>query len=307
MLTVQKIEYLKSAWVDDKPEGPVRTPWVLSLVRFGFGTWGRLFPRAAGAKAYELFSTPRTRAKHRSPEPLLSEARIFDVLFGKYMLKCYEWGSGERTVLLVHGWESRGTALRTFVPELVEQGFRVVAMDGPAHGDSGGKRANLRIFGESVQMVIKRLGNVHGVITHSFGGAATVFALSELDTSICLEKLVLIGTPNRMENVFEGAVKTMNVPPKAATYFRQRVEEKVGRPLQEASLSNLGLSAQIGEALVVHDTTDQAVSLEAARLVAEAWPNARMIITEGYGHYRLMKNPDVTRRVAEFVGGCGSI
>lgn len=301
-MTVEKIEYLKSDWVDNKPEQPVSYPWFLSLVRLGFGTLGRLFPRAAGAKAFELFTTPRSRAKHRIPEALLAEAQIFEVLFGKYMLKCYEWGSGEQTILLVHGWESRGTALRTFVPELVEQGFRVVAMDGPAHGDSGGKRANLRSFGESIKTVIRRLGNVHGVITHSFGGAATVFALSELDQDISVEKLVLIGTPNRMENIFRTTIKTLNVPPRAAKYFRQLVEGKVGRSLTEASLSNLGLSAQIGEALVVHDTTDQAVSLEAARLVAESWPNARMLITEGYGHYRLMKNPDVIQRVALFVG-----
>lgn len=301
-MTVQKIEYLKSDWVDSKTERPVNYPWFMPLIRFGFGTLGRIFPRAAGSKAYKLFSTPQSRAKHRTPEPILAEARIFDVLFGKYLLKCYEWGSGEQTVLLVHGWESRGTALRTFVPALVAQGFRVVAMDGPAHGNSGGKRVNIRSFGEAVQTVIRRLGNVHTVITHSFGGAATVFALSELDNSITLEKLVLIGTPNRMENVFRASVKTLGVPPRAAKHYRRLVEKKVGKSLSEASLSSLGLSARVGEALIVHDTTDQAVSLEAARLVAEAWPHARMLITEGYGHYRLMKNPDVIRRVSEFVG-----
>lgn len=302
MMTVNKIEYLKSDWIDAKPEKPVTYPWQLSVVRMGFGTVGRLFPGIAGKKAFQLFTTPRMRAKHRAPEPILAEARIFDILFGKYMLKCYEWGRGARTVLLVHGWESRGTALRTFVPDLVEKGYRVVAMDGPAHGDSGGQRVDLRSFGEAVRTVIRRLNSVHGVITHSFGGAATVFALSELDRSIELEKLVLIGTPNRMENIFKATAKTFNLPPKAARHFRSLMEAKAGMPLSEASLSKLGLNAQVGDALVVHDTTDRSVSLEAARLIAEAWPHARLLITEGYGHYRLMKNPDVIRRVAEFVG-----
>jgi pimeloyl-ACP methyl ester carboxylesterase len=301
MTTVEKIEYLKSDWVDDRPEKPVTYPWMLQVVKFGFGTLGRLFPRAAGRKAFELFTTPRSRAKHRTPEPLLAEARIFDVLFGKHLLKCYEWGSGSRTVLLVHGWESRGTALRTFVPALVEKGYRVVAMDGPAHGDSGGKTANIRSFGQAVQTVIRRVGDVEAVITHSFGGAATVFALSVLDTSIALDKLVLIGTPNRLEHVFRASVKTMNVPNVAVKHYRRLVEEKAGMPLPEASLSHMGLKAKIGEALIVHDTEDKAVSLEAARLVANAWPQARMLVTEGYGHYRLMKNPDVIRRVADFI------
>ena len=302
MTTVEKFEYLKSEWIDDKPERELKLPWYVSVVRFAFGTLGRLFPKAAGDMAFQLFTTPRTRAKHRQPEPILAEARIFEVLFGKYMLKCYEWGSGEQTILLVHGWESRGTALRTFVPPLVEKGYRVVAMDGPAHGDSGGKRASLPTFGSAVQTVIRRMGSVHGIITHSFGGAATVFALSVLDSSIYMNKLVLIGTPNRIENIFKEAVKRMNLPPNAARYFRSLLEAKAGRPLPEASLSKLGLEANIGEALVVHDTNDKSVSLEAARLVAEAWPQARMLITEGYGHYRLMKNPDVIERVTDFVG-----
>lgn len=302
MTTVEKIEYLQSDWVDTRPEKPITYPWILKVVRFGFATLGRIFPRAAGKKAFELFATPRTRAKHRTPEPLLAEARIFDVLFGKHLLKCYAWGSGERTVLLVHGWESRGTALRSFVPALVEQGYRVVAMDGPAHGDSGGTKTHIRNFGQAVQTVIRRLGDVESIITHSFGGAATVYALSVLDTSIAIDKLVLIGTPNRMENVWKASVKTMNVPRVAANHYRRLTEEKARIPLSEATLSKLGLKAQVKEALIVHDTTDQAVSLEAAQLLAEAWPHARMLVTEGYGHFRLMKNPDVIRRVAEFVG-----
>lgn len=301
MTTLEKIEYLKSNWVDDKPERPVTYPWYLSLIRLAFGTLGHLFPRAAGKQAFALFTTPRSRAVHRTPEPILTQAKLSEVLFGKHLLKCYEWGSGDRTILLVHGWESRGTALRTFVPQLVEKGYRVVAMDGPAHGDSGGKTANLRSFGEAVLAVIRRHGQVDGIIAHSFGGPATVFALSVLDQDIRLKKLVLIGTPNRLEQVFQGYVKALNVPKRAARSFRKLVEAKAGMPLSEASLSNLGLNASVEEALIVHDAQDHSVSLEAARLVAEAWPNARMLVTEGYGHYRLMKNPDVIERVTGFL------
>ena len=43
----------------------------------------------------------------------------------------YSWGSGP-TVLLVHGWEGRGSQLSAFAPALVKAGFRVVAVDMPA-------------------------------------------------------------------------------------------------------------------------------------------------------------------------------
>ena len=164
----QIIEF-KSDFQDGKSEMPTRYPALaFRLVRFGFQTLGRLFPQKAAEIAYKLFSTPRSRAKHRASDPILEQAHLFEVLYGKYILKGYEWGSGEKTILLVHGWESRGTALRTFVPALLKKGYKVVAMDGPAHGNSSGKSTNLPIFAGAVLAFIQQLGGVHGIITHSF-------------------------------------------------------------------------------------------------------------------------------------------
>jgi alpha-beta hydrolase superfamily lysophospholipase len=61
----------------------------------------------------------------------MEQAEVFEFMYKGKILKGYSWGTGKRNV--VHGWESRGTALRSFVPVLLEKGFRVVAFDAPAH------------------------------------------------------------------------------------------------------------------------------------------------------------------------------
>lgn len=94
---------------------------------------------------------PQNRAKHRVSDSVIEQAQISDILVGENMLKTYEWGEGEKTILLVHGWQSRGTALRSFVPKLKEAGFRVVAFDAAAHGDSSGKRVDLLDYGGAIK------------------------------------------------------------------------------------------------------------------------------------------------------------
>lgn len=299
----QRIDYLESDYQDPSPEQPVVYPPILKAIRLLFSTLGYIFPRPMARLAYRFFSTPRHRARHRSSDELLESARIFEFMYGRQLLKGYEWGYSGRTVLLVHGWESRGTALRSFVPALLEMGYRVVAFDGPAHGNSDGKRTNLLHFSGAVRAIINQVGGVHAIITHSFGGASTAFALANLDNSIKVEKLVLIGVPNRMHLVLKDAMETLNVPPPTAKRFLEYIEQKVKFPIREADTSRAELQEQVREILIVHDEQDAIVPISEAKAIFDAWPNARLLISKGYGHYRLMKNPDLVRYIATFIHG----
>ena len=77
------------------------------------------------------------------------------------------WGEGP-IVLLAHGWESRRTHWSAFVGPLVEAGFRPLAVDAPAHGDSPGQTANVLEYGLALVQVGRQVGPVAGVVGHSF-------------------------------------------------------------------------------------------------------------------------------------------
>jgi pimeloyl-ACP methyl ester carboxylesterase len=271
-------------------------------MRLGFESLGRVFPSLAAQLALRLFSTPRIRAQHKTSGVILESARVFEVLYGKKILKGYEWGSGPKTVLLVHGWESRGTALRSFVPGLVARNYRVVTFDGPAHGDSGGKRTTLPDFAGAVRAVINQVGNVESIITHSFGGPATVYALAQLDPSISIEKLVLIAAPSSTQRVVKDFIRMAHLPPRAVEKFKDLLREGVSnQPFEEADiLHNLGLVKAAG-VLVVHDRDDTSVSFASAEAIVERHPATNLLVTHGYGHYSLMKQEEVIGRVVEFV------
>lgn len=277
------------------------TPLMLRVVRILFGLIGSVLPNLFGRITYLLFTTPRVRAKHKRSDQLLEKAKIFEFLYGGQLLKGYEWGKGEKTVLLVHGWESRGTALRSFVPQLMEAGYRVVAFDGPAHGNSTGKRTNLPHFGGAVRAIINQIEGVEGIITHSFGGASTVFALNNMAPDIHVKKLVLIGVPNRMQTVLEQAVRTLHVPKKAARAFYKIISQKLGTSIEQADVSKANIENQVGEVLIVHDKSDPIVPFKAGQIIFETWDNARLLSADGLGHYQIVKSPQVVNAVVDFI------
>lgn len=296
-----KIVELESDWQDPYPEQELKYPKRLALIRFGFQTLGRVFPGWAARLAYYFFSTPRLRARHKVSDPVLEQARLFEVLYGKRILKAYSWGDGDRTILLVHGWESRGTALRSFVPSLVEKGFRVVAFDGPAHGNSAGKQTNLIDFGGAVRAIMHHLGGVYGVITHSFGGASTVYALGHLVPDLHVSKLVMVAVPASMERVYRNAVQTLRLPNSVAYRFRAILEDLSSQSLEDLELPVAFTKIDVEQALLVHDSEDRVVPIVNAEMIVASWPNAQLLKSKGYGHFRLMKNPDLVRWVCDWM------
>lgn len=172
-----KIEFLDSKHLD---KGTERTPnikaWQLHLAKTSFQTVGRLFPNFMALQAYKIFSTPRWRAKHKQPDDIIRAAKIIDLPFDGQTIKLYEWANADsdKIVLLAHGWESRGTALRMYVEPLLAKGYKIVAFDALGHGDSGGKQNNLLINARTISAIYDYYQGIYAAIGHSFGCSSLV-------------------------------------------------------------------------------------------------------------------------------------
>ena len=300
MEITDKIEDLPGSGTLAGPESRISYPPVLRFIRAGFSLAGPLAPRLAARFAYRLFTTPRSRARHAVSDEWLEKARRFPFEFQSMRLQAYEWGEGSRTVLLAHGWESRGTALRHFLPPLLDQGYRVVAIDGPAHGESEGKHTHMRQYAEVLAALIRKEGSVAGVIGHSFGGAATLFALGHLDPELALEKVALVAVPGSLLPFLEEVAQTLKLPPSVTRELRRIMEKIGGRPLDELDAVKGDAHRRIGAILLVHDQEDAAVPVSSSYEMLQSWNNARMLRTKGLGHSRLMKDPGVVERVGAF-------
>ena len=285
---------------------PVAAPQALNfrlrLLRMGFRTVGRVFPSMAAKLAFRIFSTPRLRAKHRQSDDIIERARVFELLFGGIFLKCYEWGNAAQpTILLIHGWESRGTALRSFVPDLLAKGFRVVTFDGPAHGDSGGKRTHLLNFAGAIKAIFQNIGEVEGVVAHSFGGSAVAYSMAYIAPSIRIKKLVLIAAPASVEKMFENYVQLIAAPSAVASELKKLGENRIQMPLANSDLIQTLGKINVSHTLLIHDREDDVVPFRNAEAIAARWEHIYLFATRGFGHFRLVKNPEVIAKVVDFL------
>jgi pimeloyl-ACP methyl ester carboxylesterase len=124
-------------------------------------------------------------------------------------LSVVSWGESKRQFLLVHGWESRATQLAGFVDALVTGGFRVIALDGPAHGQSAGKQANQLLFAQAVLKVSQQLGPFEGIVGHSMGGSALGIALAD---GLKCDKVVMISSPASIPRVLRRFAAFIGLP-----------------------------------------------------------------------------------------------
>lgn len=278
-------------------------PLIRNFLRLFFGNLSRLWPSLAANLAFDLFQRPRTRAQHRSTDGLLSAMTIKDLEHKGMRLKHYEWGDATApTILLVHGWESRGTALRHFVPRLLAEGYHVATFDGPAHGDSPGKRTNLPDYAQAVLGALRLNGEVAGIIAHSFGGTACAYCFSQLVPERRLPKLVAIGMPCRMRDVFQHFADLIRLSPQAHKKVERRVEQLSNMQIDDMSNDKMLANEHVERLLIVHDRNDKVVPFSDAKEVFEAnHDKAKMLITNGLGHFRLAKDSKVVDRVVRFL------
>ena len=77
---------------------------------------------------------------------VISTALFQEVDFDGTSIATYRWHGKGKTILLSHGWESNASRWSYILDELITQGYDVIALDGPAHGRSGGKLFNALLY-----------------------------------------------------------------------------------------------------------------------------------------------------------------
>jgi pimeloyl-ACP methyl ester carboxylesterase len=271
----------------------------LKLLRFSIHSLDRVAPQLAGRWVYRLwFST------HRFPEPgreaaWREQAEQFSLRCNGKPLAVYRWGQGSKTVLLIHGWNGRGTQLGAFAAPLVAAGFQVIAFDGPGHGHSAGRSSSIFRFIDAIQTIERETGPFCGVVTHSFGALVIARALRN---SLVTQRVVCLSPPARFSFLVDSFVEALQIPPRTRKAFIARGEKVFGRDIWQRLSADLNAADLAVPAMVIHDEHDKEVPLQQGELLAEAWPGAQLVRTRGLGHRRILRDPGVIQRVVEFMG-----
>lgn len=266
----------------------------MTLVRLSNQILGRIAPQTTANKMAKLFLTPRNPPLKQWEQDL--DANCERVTFSGD-LNAAIWGSGDKKVLLMHGWESRATHMYSLVEPLLESGFQVVAIDGPMHGHSAGDQANLVAFSEAILAAEVAFGPFVAAVGHSLGAAALTYAI-ELGAKI--NCCALISSPACILDVLHGFGGFMGLPKKAQTRFVQYIEAETGVPARDLDMGRI-LSETKMKTLLVHAQDDQEIPINALKKIHKAWPKSEILMADNLGHRKIIRDTDIAKGVQQFI------
>lgn len=273
---------------------------------------GAVSPRWGSAVVLPLFAhIEKPRAVHAEDAPTMSRARrrvvrIPGIERRGVDVQTYEWGAGDRTIVLAHGWNGRASQFSRMVRELIAEGYRVVAFDAPAHGETPGRHSYLVDWVDVFGALQQRHGAFDAIVGHSFGGLASLVGVAG---GVDAARVVTIAAPADAELLLRQFQVMFAYSDAVSASLRERFARKYfpGDPDPFAWLSSVRRPLPAGTPLlVVHDDGDRVVPFaEAGRIVA-AHPGAQLLVTSGLGHNRVLGADVVLDAVLDFLAEPGA-
>ncbi|AKF02912.1 alpha/beta hydrolase [Sandaracinus amylolyticus] len=272
-------------------------PPALKAARTALQVAAAASPDVAARLAERFFTTARRAPRPARELEALSRARHFLIPSEGSPLAAWEWGEAGPRVLLVHGWEGRGAQLAPVAERLAALGFRAVAFDAPAHGDTPGTTCTFFDVARAIEHAARALGPLHAIVAHSMGGAALTWAVRSHGLA---KRYVVIAPPADLRDFSRGFARMMGLSDELRVRMERRIEERYDVSLDDV-VTEKTAAKQYAPLLVVHDVGDQEVPFDKGRRLADAWPGATLMRTEGLGHRRILREREVVRAVERFV------
>ena len=251
-------------------------------------------------KAYQAFFSPSQYEVKPRDRKVIEQGNNDRLPFDGGEVAVTTWGEAGPAVLLMHGWGGARAQMTGFVNPLLEAGYRVVAFDQPAHGESDGTMTNILEIAPTMDLIAEREGPFDAVIAHSFGTLITSYVLVNRDFPPP-SRLIYLGSFNRLLDSLPRFQVLANLPDAIIAGLRDMIYANFGKDVLDA-IWNESMTEKIDiPALMFHDVVDNVTPIEDSRAIARVWKSARLIETEGLGHRGALQSADVHKQIVDFL------
>jgi pimeloyl-ACP methyl ester carboxylesterase len=264
-------------------------------IRLGFKAASRISPVLGAELARQLFFRPARMAYRKEQRAVLAKAQHVTLDARGRAVRAYCWGDGP-VVLLMHGWSGHAGQMTEFVKPLTTAGFRVVALDAPAHGRSAGRLSSLVHFADAMEAAASAFGPIHAVVAHSFGAAATVQAMLR---GFSLDRAVFIAPQAHISTYWDIFRAALGISEPVWEVMRARSERRLKvryddlHPADHAPRMKTPL-------LILHGTTDRMTPFSEGEKLAAVWPGAQLKPLD-CGHIAILRDWRALLAAVEFI------
>jgi pimeloyl-ACP methyl ester carboxylesterase len=278
----------------------------LRLRRF-FAIATRISPHLAARLALEMFLRPPRRRLDAQDEPVIARASRRSLRLGRGRVQAFEWsprGDGPAAprpaVLLLHGWGSHAARFGSFVEPMLAAGWRVIAIDAPAHGESTGRRSDLGQFRSALAAALDELAPVQSIVAHSLGAAAAVWLLAD-EPHRDVRSLVTVGMPRDVGYMMESFVLILGLREDVRRQLFRKFTRRFGTDPESFSAHALADRLHL-PTLVVHDQDDDVAPFEHARAFATGLGRGRLSLSRGLNHSGPLRDATTIANIVAFIG-----
>lgn len=258
-----------------------------------------LFPNQIASFAYNQLTNPQVRKLRDNELVTLEKAEKEKYKFKDFEIQLYTWKGGDKKVFLIHGWEGQAGNFSDIIEKLLIDGFTIYSFDAPSHGFSTKGRTSLFDFTELVGVLIKKF-DVKLLVSHSFGGVATTYALFE-NQDIEIEKYVLITTPDKFIERIDDVSEMVGITNKVKNRLISRLERETNNGVKKLNVSEFVKSINVKKSLIIHDVNDKVIPISRSKHVHQNWPASEFMEIKGTGHFRILRTKEVIDKIIDYL------
>jgi len=269
-----------------------------SIARGFTATMSTLAPRFSAFLGENILMKPYSPRSYKVEQ--LAPEKELNLLTSMGIAHVNLFGSGNRVVIVSHGWGDNSNSFQKMIVTLTQQGYLVAAIDHIGHGKSSGKKSHLLSFIETLELLIEQFHEdrieIDAIIGHSMGAIATLNLPNHL---LERKKIILISSPvNFFELMFE-KVEQAGISRKLLHRVLESISHKHGKTWQQLTLEN-NRDKLTENVTFIHDRQDRyAPFADVTRLLAQE--ETTLIETEGLGHRKILSDTNVINNIAQLL------
>ena len=254
-------------------------------------------PRQAGREGFMLFCRPFKSPITRKQHEFFNSAERFDHEWDGHIIQGFRWGSGPKTVLFVHGWQSHSYRWKAYIESLPREEYTVYAFDAPGHGLSSGNFLSVPLYSSVIRNFIHQIGKVDAVAAHSLGGFSLLYTCFK-DPTLPVGRIILMATPGEATEFISAFRDALKLSDRVLALIVDHFTEKYNVSPHYFSALKFAAGLEV-KGLIIHDEDDPEAPYAYAQSLHGAWKTSRMITTRGAGHN--LKSPHVVKHLVDFL------
>jgi pimeloyl-ACP methyl ester carboxylesterase len=199
----------------------------------------------------------------------------------------------------MHGWAGRFSQFSEMIEALINGGFKVIGIDAPGHGLSGGKETSLPEFARAIEMVIQVKGPIAGAIGHSLGGVSLLLSRKN---GLEIPKIVTISMPSVASGIITEFLKKINGSQKTGEGLRKEVIKKFNKSFDDFSaISIVSKDFPKSDVMLIHDENDLEAPLYHFWEISKFFPEAKTKLTKGFGHNKILRDWGIAAEIIQYI------